>query len=127
MAQKRKTKKIDSNYMDLIFIHNPERKWTTREDGIVVIDMENKGFYHKIAQKFFHKPKVSHIALDAHGTALWNVLDGKHTVFDVVNLMKETFPEEEERMLNRVITFLHTLQVNKFILTNDSLSKNRKK
>lgn len=127
MSQKRKTKKIDSNYMDMILVHNPERKWTTREDGIVVIDMENRGFYHKIAQKFFHKPKVSHIALDAHGTALWNALDGKHTVFDVVNLMKETFPEEEEQMLNRVITFLHTLQVNKFILTNDSLFKNKKK
>lgn len=126
MAKKRKAKKIDSNYMDLVLIPNPEQKWTEREDGIVVIDMENKGFYHKIAQKFFHKPRVSHIALDAHGTALWKALDGQRTVFDVVNRMKEAFPEEKDRMLDRVITFLHTLQINKFILTKDSLSKNKK-
>lgn len=112
-----KKKKISRNYMDSVLIHNPERKWKEREDGIVVIDMENKGFYHKIAQKFFHRPKVSHIALDAHGTAVWKALDGKRTVFDIVNLMKEQFPEEQERMLDRVITFLHTLQVNRFILT----------
>ena len=110
-----KKKKISQNYMDTILIPNPERKWSVRDDGIVVIDMENKGFYHRIAQKFFHRPKVSHIALDTYGTAVWKALDGEHTVFDVVNLMKKQFPAEENRMLDRVITFLHTLQVNGFV------------
>ncbi len=113
MAKKRK---IKQNYMELVLVRNPERIWTEREDGMVVIDVENKGFHHKIAQKFFHKPKVSHIALDIHGTVLWKALDGKRTVLDVIRLMEDTFPEEKERMPDRVITFLHTLQVNHFIL-----------
>jgi hypothetical protein len=111
-----KRRKISQNYMDTVLIPNPVQKWSVREDGIVVIDMENKGFYHKIAQKFFHRPKVSHIALDTYGTAVWKALDGNHSVFDVVNLMKEQFPKEESRMLDRVVTFLHTLQVNGFIM-----------
>lgn len=112
-----KKKKISQNYMDTVLVPNPERKWSEREDGIVVIHMENKGFYHRIAQKFFHRPKVSHIALDNYGTAVWKALDGKHTVYDVVCLMQEQFPDERELMLNRVITFLHTLQVNRFVNT----------
>ena len=116
MAKKNKIKKIDKNYMDMVFIRNPERKWSERENGVVVIDLEHKGIHHKIAQKLFHKPKASHISLDIHGTALWKALDGNRSVFEIVSLMKEAFPEEEDRMLDRVVTFLHTLQVNRFIL-----------
>lgn len=116
MAKKNKIKKIDKNYMDMVFIRNPERKWSERENGVVVIDLEHKGIHHKIAQKLFHKPKTSHISLDTHGTALWKALDGNRSVFEIVSLMKEAFPEEEDRMLDRVVTFLHTLQVNRFIL-----------
>ena len=29
--------------------------------------------------------------------------------------MKDIFPAEQDRMLDRVITFIHTLQVNKFV------------
>lgn len=113
MAGKRK---VSQNYLDTILIPNPERKWSEREDGIVVVDIEHKGIHHKIAQKFFKKPKVSHIALDTYGTALWKALDGTRSVFDVVNHMKEQFPDEEERMLDRVVTFLYTLQKNRFIV-----------
>lgn len=120
MAKKRK---VSQNYMDTILIPNPERKWSEREDGIVVIDMENKGFHNRVAQRFFHRPKVSHIALDAHGTAVWKALDGNRSVFDVVNQMKQDFPDEEARMLDRVITFLHTLQVNRFVIVKNATKK----
>ena len=120
MAKKVKQQKISKNYMDSIFVHKPTLQWHTTENEskkqIVVLDVENTGFFNKIAQKFFHRPKVSHIWLDEYGSTLWQLLDGKNSVFDVVNLMKEKFPSETDKMLNRVITFLHTLQVNEFIL-----------
>lgn len=109
-------KKINRNYLDTVLEHNPELKWKERKDGIVVIDMVNKGFFHTIAQKFFRRPKVSHIALDKYGTSVWKALDGKRTVFDVANEMKSQYPEDEDLMLNRVVTFTHTLQVNHFVV-----------
>ena len=118
MAKKLKTQKISKNYMDSIFEHNPNLKWNVSEvesSNRVVLDVENTGFFNKIAQKFFHRPKVSHIWLDEYGSTLWQLLDGKNSVFDVVNLMNEKFPSETDKMLNRVISFFHTLQVNKFI------------
>lgn len=109
-------KKINRNYLDTVLEHNPELKWKERKDGIVVIDMVNKGFFHTIAQKFFRRPKVSHIALDKYGTSVWKALDGKRTVFDVTNEMKSQYPDEKDLMLNRVVTFTHTLQVNHFVI-----------
>ena len=102
--------------MDTIFLPNPDRPWHRGKDGKIVIDVENKGPHHRIAQKIWHKPKVSHISLDAYGTALWEQLDGKHTVYDIIKAMKERFPEEEDRMLDRVVTFLGTLQNNRFVI-----------
>ncbi len=108
-------KRVSKNYMDSVFVPSSKIKWT-EEDGNVVLDVPNTGFFNKLAQAFFHKPKVSHITLDKYGSKLWLLLDGKNSVYDVVNAMKESFPQEQERMLDRVIIFFHTLQVNRYII-----------
>lgn len=111
-----KQRKVSQNYMDTILLPNPELKWHEREDRMVVIDIEHKGIFHKFAQKYLKKPRFSHVAMDIYGTALWKAMNGKRTVFDIVNYMKEQFPDEEERMLDRTVTFLYTLQKNRFVI-----------
>ena len=113
---KAKIKKIPANYMDLIFLKSENRSWRKIDGGLVEIDMENIGFFNRIAQKFFHRPRVSHISLDKYGTALWLALDGNATVNDVLQRMKEYFPDESEKMLNRLVQFLATLERTGFIV-----------
>ena len=122
MAEK-KTRKLPSNYMDAVFCPNPAIPFTVGDDGLVTLALEHRGFFPKIAQVFFHKPKVSQVHMDAYGSAVWHCLDGKNTVFDVVERMKKRFPNEQEDMLKRVVTFLGTLQNNKFIVSADTLQK----
>lgn len=86
-----------------------------RKDGIVEINIEHKGFYNKIAQKFFHKPRISHIALDAYGSKVWQSMNDERTVYDIVQIMQQHFPHEKDRMLDRVVTYMATLEQNKFI------------
>ena len=112
---KQKIKRVSANYMDLVFMKNEDRPWICKENGIVEIEMENKGFFNAIAQKFFKRPRTSHISLDKYGSTLWNLLDGRNNVMQIVDAMKITFPDETERMLDRVIQFLSTLEINKFI------------
>lgn len=116
MKNKTKTRKLPANYMDLVFIKNAEIQWRVKDDGFVEVDMVNKGFFNSIAQKFFHRPRVSHIALDKYGTTLWLALDGTATVNDLLNKMNEAFPAETDKMLNRVVQFLTTLETWKFII-----------
>ena len=115
MKNKTKTRKLSANYMDLVFTKNAEIQWRVKEDGFVEVDMVNKGFFNSIAQKFFHRPRVSHIALDKYGTTLWLALDGTATVNDVLAKMNEAFPDESDKMLNRLVQFLTTLERWEFI------------
>lgn len=112
---KKKTKKISKNYMDTVMYCNPLYKWSENENGLVVIDVLNTGLHHKIAQKFFHKPETSHISLDKYGSVLWKSINDKNSVYDILNIMSDTFPDEKEDMLKRVIAFMQTLQANKYI------------
>lgn len=109
-----KQKRVSKNYMDSVFVPSEKIRWN-QKDGSVILDIPNTGFFNKLAQTLFHQPKVSHITLDKYGSKLWLLLDGKNSVYDVVNAMKESFPQEQDRMLDRVITFFHTLQINKYI------------
>lgn len=111
----KKKLKISKNYFDGVPRRREDRPWRVKEDGIVEIDMENKGFYHFIAQKFFRKPRVSHISLDRYGSVVWRSIDGKNTVLDVIRIMEKEFPNEKDRMLDRVVTYLATLQRSGFI------------
>ena len=110
-----KKRKLSANYMDLVFSKNAEIQWRVKEDSFVEVDMENKGFFNSIAQKFFHRPRVSHIALDKYGTTLWLALDGTASVNDLLAKMNEAFPAETDKMLNRLVQFLTTLETWKFI------------
>ena len=57
-------KKDSKNYLDFIPEKNPEIEYETGEDGIITVLIEWKGFYHKLAQRFFRRPRVSEIKLD---------------------------------------------------------------
>lgn len=118
-----KKKKIAANYLDSIPIHRDGLVWRTKEDGMAEFDMEHKGFYHFIAQKFFHKPRISHIGLDKYGSAVWKSIDGTNTVMDIIHIMEDSFPEEKDRMLDRVVTFMAILQRNRFISMQDKRGK----
>ena len=55
-------KKTKENYLDYVPVMNPQNTWDEK-DGKVTIHMVHRGFYDKLAQKFFHTPRVSHICL----------------------------------------------------------------
>ena len=118
-TKKNRTKTIPANYMDIIFVHAYDKPSKVDETGLVTVDVTNEGFFNKIAQKFWKKPVVSHIELDKYGSEVWKALDGNNTVNNVLNIMNDKFPDEQDRMLDRVVIFLHTLQNNNYIFISD--------
>ena len=76
-----KKKKISNqNYMDFIVVKNPEIEYETNDKGQVTVMIEWRGFYHRIAQRFFKRPKVSAIKLDDYGSFLWQSINDQKTV-----------------------------------------------
>jgi hypothetical protein len=107
--------KQKENYLDYIPVVSPKNSWDAKEDGKVTVHMVHKGFYHTIAQKFFGRPRVSHIDLDQQGSFVFQQIDGRRTIGNIALLVKDKFPEEDSPLYGRLIKYMQILRNNKFI------------
>lgn len=105
---KKREKKQSKNYLDFIPVKNAEIESEIDNDGIVTVYLEWKGFYNKLAQKFFHRPKVSDIKLDKYGSFVWTAINDQKDVHELSLEMEKQFPGME-KSLSRLIKFLEIL------------------
>ena len=106
--------KKNNNFLDYILKHSNKITWS-QNDGLVTVDMYHKGFFHSIAQRFFKRPKVSHIALEKFGSFIWLQIDGAKTVGDIAGLVKDKFGDEAEPLYDRLVNYIIILKNNGFI------------
>ena len=109
---KKKDNVISANYLEKIPMRPEEIGWSTDEKGIVTLDT---GVMNRIAQKLFHKPKVTHVHLDATGSFVWPLLDGKKNIIELGELVKEQFGEEAEPLYPRLAKFFQILDSYHFL------------
>ncbi len=108
-------KKIDKNYLEKIPVHPEEIPWKTDENGIVTLEIENKGAMNRILQKLMKKPKVSYIHLDQTGSFVWPLIDGKKSIEELGKEVEAHFGEEAHPLYERLATFFSILDSYKFI------------
>lgn len=107
--------KVKENFMDFIPCCNPLYTWDADKKGIVTVHVVNKGFYNWLAQKLFKRPRISHIKLDGYGSFVWKQMDGKRTVYEISQLVKQEFGKEAEPIIERLVQYCQILYQNKFI------------
>lgn len=110
-----KKKKQQKNYLDLI----PERAagllWKEDENGIIVLEVENTGFFNRIAQKLFKRPRYTKVHMEKYGSFLWPLIDGERTVMELAQLEKEQFGEEVEPLYPRIVKYIQIMESYHFI------------
>ena len=67
--------KNKENFLDYVFKVSDDLAWTQSESGEVIVEMENKGFTKRIAQRFFKRPAVSHITLEGMGSFIFKSIE----------------------------------------------------
>lgn len=107
-------KKNSQNYLDYIPVKNPDIEFETAENGKVTVYIEWTGFYHRIAQKFFHRPRVSDIKMDDLGSFVWLAIDDEKDVHQLSKELEKKYPKME-KSLSRLIKFLEILHDNRLI------------
>lgn len=107
--------KKGNNYLHYIPAISGKNTWDTAENGLVTIHMVHRGFYAWVAQRFFHRPRVSHIALDAMGSFIFRHIDGQRTVGQLAELVREEFGQDAEPLYDRLVQYMRILQNNGFI------------
>ena len=105
----------DINYLDLIPEKNSSLKWHTDLKERVILEVENTGIMNKIAQNLFNKPRFTKVHLDANGSFIWPLIDGKRTVEDIAVLVKEQFGEAAEPLYPRIIKYFQIVESYRFI------------
>ena len=115
MKKRNKKKIADINYLDLIPEKNASLRWHTDIKKRVILEVENTGIMNKIAQNLFNKPRFTKVHLDANGSFIWPLIDGKRTVADIAVLVKEQFGEAAEPLYPRIIKFFQIVESYHFI------------
>lgn len=110
-----KKKTVSGNYLDFIPVYGEQCHYEISGKGKVVILVENKGVFHWIAQKVFHRPRISQIHLDEMGNFIWPLMDGERTIHDIAALVKEEFGERAEPLYNRLVQYMRNLESYGFI------------
>lgn len=107
--------KNKENYLERCPLHPDRFTWSTDSEGIVTLDIENKGIVNRIAQKILKKPKVSHIHLDEMGSFVWPLIDGKKTIADIGEIVEEHFGDEAKPVYERLAKFFQILESYGFV------------
>lgn len=112
--EKKRRQRGKENFLDFIPVPNRKYDWDM-EDGYVTVHVVHDGFYDRIAQKFFHRPRISHIRLEEFGSFLWQRMDGRRSILELADLLKEEFGDRVEPLYPRVARYMRMLQNNRFI------------
>ena len=116
--------KKNDNYLDHVFRRSPEVDWdeVTEEDKddmrlpLVVLHIRHRGLSHFIAEKFFDRPPVTHVHMEPIGSFIWRQIDGQHSVYEIGQLLHETFGEEAEPLYERLSVYMKQLENNGLII-----------
>ena len=111
---KKKTSQLE-NFLEKGPVRSQYLNWTVDEDGLVTLEIENTGFFNRIAQKVFRKPKFSYVHLDKTGSFVWPLIDGEKDIITLGELVKERFGEEAEPLYQRLAKFFQILDSYHFI------------
>lgn len=90
-------------------------RFTTDEKGIVTLKIENKGFFNRLAQKLFKKPKISYIHLDEMGSFVWPLVDGEKNIEEIGKFVDEHFGEAAHPLYERLAKYFGILASYGFI------------
>ena len=107
-------KKVQNNYIDRIPKRAEKIKWENRE-GDITLQKKNEGFCNRLFQKMLKKPDVSFVHLDKEGSFIWKNIDGKSSIYDIGQKLKDEFGDEVQPLYERLSIYINTLQKCKFI------------
>ena len=106
---------VTGNYLDFIPVYRESCRYRMGDSGDVTILQENRGLFHWIAQKVFHRPRISQIHLDEMGNFIWPLMDGERTVYDIAMLVREEFGGRAEPLFQRLVQYVKNLESYGFV------------
>ena len=112
-------KSPESNLLDYIPVQQIE--WQENPETSLIIIMKPK-FDNKFLRKYFLAQLKSpnfRVNLDEYGSRVWKLIDGRRTILQIADSLKDMYGESVEPAYERVGNFMRSLENNKFIVYRD--------
>lgn len=106
------------NYLEKIPCRNESINWTLDEEGMVTLEIENKGVFNRLAQKLLKKPPITYVHLDKTGSFVWPLIDGEMDIAVLAEKVDEHFGEEAHPLYERLAKYFRILDSYHFIKWN---------
>lgn len=103
--------KKQSTNKDNFMLYIPEKKhetWEVRKKKVYLIFYHDR-FAEKLVRWLVKKPYVSDVELDELGSATWQLIDSKSTVYDIAQKLSEQFGEKCQPINERLVMYLRYL------------------
>ncbi len=104
------------NFLDYVPKHNSLFEYQDNKAGNIEVKVHNKGFFNKIAQLLFKKPKYSFIELDEFGSFVWRQMNGERNIYEIGELVKAKFGDKAEPLYERLCGFIKILHKNHYVV-----------
>lgn len=112
----KKAKKTSENYLKRKPARVEDIEWSKNDDNIVTLDIENKGFFNKFAQRLLKKPRVTHIHLDEFGSFVWCKMDGEMDIIAIGKLVEAEFGDKAKPLYERLAKYFQILDSYHFVI-----------
>ena len=112
MAKKNKN---SENYLEKIPVTKEQFRWTADDNGIVTIEIDNKGFFNRLLQRIAKKPPVTYIHLDENGSFVWKSINGERNIIQIGELVSNHFGDAANPVYERLVKFFAMLERAGFI------------
>ena len=110
-----KKKDIKSeNYLERIPMLRSDISYK-EDDGVITLEIQNKGFVNRIFQKLFFKPAVSYIHLDKLGSFCVKTADGVRDIVAIGELVSAEFGDDAEPLYERLAKFFQIMDSYGFL------------
>ena len=107
---------IGKNYLEKVPMRPEHINWEIDEKGIVTLSIENKGWANRVAQKLFHRPKISYVHLDEMGSFIWPLIDGEKDIIELGRLVDEHFGEDAHPLYERLARYFQIMESYRFVV-----------
>ena len=107
--------KNKENFLEKIPVKNYKIGWSNDENGIVTLEIENKGIFNRMCQKLFKKPRISYVHLDKMGSFVWPIIDGERSILNISEDVDKEFGEEAKPLYERLANYFHILSSYGFV------------
>lgn len=106
----------NENYLERVPKKNPNFRFTKNDEGLVTIEIDNRGFFNRAFQLLIKKPRVSYIHLDEFGSFVVENIDGNKNIIQIGEQVKEHFGDKAEPLYERLSQFIGILSSHGFCI-----------